>query len=86
MNGMNGMNGSFCIRRENDMKRFTVITKQTPRSVEYRIYDSEQNLTLEGDFGTLRWAERYAEMLEEKNGENRTKSGNTQKAVDWNER
>ena len=48
------------------MKRFVVITKQTPRGVEYRIYDSEQNLTLEGDFGTLRWAERYAEMLEEK--------------------
>jgi hypothetical protein len=48
------------------MKRYTVITKQTPHGVEYRIYDSEQNLTLEGDFGTLRWAERYAEMLEEK--------------------
>lgn len=54
-------------------KRYTVITKQTPHGVEYRIYDSEQNLTLEGDFGTLRWAERYAEMLEEKAKNNEQK-------------
>ena len=56
------------------MKRYTVITKQTPHDPEYRIYDSEQNLTLEGDFGTLRWAERYAEMLEEKWRKERTPS------------
>lgn len=54
-------------------KRFVVITKQTPHGVEYRIYDSEQNLTLEGDFGTMRWAERYAEMLEEKAKNNEQK-------------
>ena len=38
----------------------------TPRGPEYRIYDSLMGASLEGGFDTQKWAERVAEMMEEK--------------------
>ena len=47
-------------------KRYTVISRLTPRGPEYRIYDQLMQCTLEGGFDTQRWAESIAELLEEK--------------------
>ena len=47
-------------------KRYIVISRQTPRGPEYRIYDMVNECTLEGGFDTQRWAESIAEMMEEK--------------------
>ena len=47
-------------------KRYTVISRLTPRGPEYRIYDSLMGASLEGGFDTQKWAERVAEMMEEK--------------------
>lgn len=47
-------------------KRYTVISHLTPRGPEYRIYDSLMGASLEGGFDTQKWAERVAEMMEEK--------------------
>ena len=47
-------------------KRYTVISRLTPRGPEYRIYDSLMGASLEGGFDTQKWAEAMAEMMEEK--------------------
>ena len=47
-------------------KRYIVISRQTPRGPEYRIYDMVMECTLEGGFDTQRWAESIAELLEER--------------------
>lgn len=47
-------------------KRYTVISAQTPRGPEYRIYDRVNECTIEGGFDTQKWAEAVAEMMEEK--------------------
>ena len=47
-------------------KRYIVISRQTPRGPEYRIYDMVNECTLEGGFDTQRWAESIAELMEEK--------------------
>ena len=48
------------------MKRYIVISRMTPRGPEYRIYDQILECTLEGGFDTQRWAESIAELLEDK--------------------
>lgn len=48
------------------MKRYIVISKMTPRGPEYRIYDQLIGCTIEGDWGTQKWAERQAELMEER--------------------
>ena len=50
-------------------KRYTVISAQTPRGPEYRIYDRINQCSIEGGFDTQRWAESVAEMMEEKDRE-----------------
>ena len=47
-------------------KRYIVISRQTPRGPEYRIYDMVMNCTLEGGFETQKWAESIAELMEDK--------------------
>ena len=47
-------------------KRYTVISAQTPRGPEYRIYDRVNDCTIEGGFDTQKWAEAVAEMMESK--------------------
>ena len=47
-------------------KRYTVISQLTKRGPEYRIYDRVNGATIEGGFGTQKWAESVAEMMEEK--------------------
>lgn len=47
-------------------KRYTVISRLTPRGPEYRIYDSLMGASLEGGFDTQKWAESIAELLEDK--------------------
>ena len=47
-------------------KRYTVISAQTPRGPEYRIYDRINECSIEGGFDTQKWAESVAEMMEEK--------------------
>lgn len=46
-------------------KRYTVISAQTPRGPEYRIYDRLNECSIEGGFDTQKWAESVAEMMEE---------------------
>ena len=60
-------------------KRYTVISRLTPRGPEYRIYDQLMQCTLEGGFDTQRWAESIAELLEEKwnNGKDKSNSKET---------
>lgn len=53
-------------------KRYIVISRQTPRGPEYRIYDQVLECTLEGGFDTQRWAESIAELLEEKYGKDKS--------------
>ncbi len=55
-------------------KRYIVISRQTPRGPEYRIYDQILECTLEGGFDTQRWAESIAELLEEKYGKDKSDS------------
>ena len=55
-------------------KRYTVISAQTPRGPEYRIYDRINECSISGGFDTQRWAEAVAEMMEEKH--RRKQSGN----------
>ena len=50
-------------------KRYTVISAQTPRGPEYRIYDRINECSIEGGFDTQKWAESVAEMMEEKDRE-----------------
>ena len=45
-------------------KRYTVISAQTPRGPEYRIYDRLNECSIEGGFDTQKWAEAVAEMME----------------------
>ena len=45
-------------------KRYTVISAQTPRGPEYRIYDRLNECSIEGGFDTQKWAESVAEMME----------------------
>ena len=47
-------------------KRYTVISAQTPRGPEYRIYDRINECSIEGGFDTQKWAESEAEMMEDK--------------------
>ena len=47
-------------------KRYTVISAQTPRGPEYRIYDRLNECSIEGGFDTQKWAESVAEMMESK--------------------
>ena len=47
-------------------KRYTVISAQTPRGPEYRIYDRINECSIEGGFDTQKWAEAVAEMMESK--------------------
>ena len=47
-------------------KRYTVISAQTPRGPEYRIYDRINECSIEGGFDTQKWAEAVAEMMENK--------------------
>ncbi len=58
------------------MKRYHVISKQTPSGPEYRIYDTVNECTLEGGFDTQRWAESFADFMnkqeEEKLGRKET--------------
>ena len=58
-------------------KRYTVISRLTPRGPEYRIYDSLIGASLEGGFDTQRWAERVAEMMEEKYEQDKIRYGNS---------
>ena len=53
-------------RRHKLTKRYTVISAQTPRGPEYRIYDRLNECSIEGGFDTQKWAEAVAEMMEEK--------------------
>lgn len=56
-------------------KRYIVISRQTPRGPEYRIYDMVNECTLEGGFDTQRWAESIAELMEDKwNGKDKSNS------------
>ena len=59
-------------------KRYTIISAQTPRGPEYRIYDRLNECSIEGGFDTQRWAEAVAEMMEEKwkNGKSDNKANN----------
>ena len=59
-------------------KRYTVISAQTPRGPEYRIYDRINECSIEGGFDTQKWAEAVAEMMEEewKNGKSDNKANN----------
>lgn len=57
-------------------KRYTVISRLTPRGPEYRIYDSLMGASLEGGFDTQRWAESVAELLEDKYEQNKIRFGN----------
>ena len=64
---MDGKEPETCGLLGNDqMKRFVVISRMTPRGPEYRIYDQVTGATLEGSFETQRWAETHAEILEDK--------------------
>lgn len=47
-------------------KRYIVISRQTQRGPEYRIYDQVLGCTLEGGFDTQKWAESIAELMEDK--------------------
>ena len=47
-------------------KRYTVISAQTPRGPEYRIYDRINECSISDGFYTQKWAEAVAEMMEEK--------------------
>ena len=47
-------------------KRYTVISVQTKDGPTYRIYDRINECSIEGGFGTQKWAESVAEMMEEK--------------------
>lgn len=58
-------------------KRYIVISHQTPRGPEYRIYDMVNECTLEGGFDTQRWAESIAELLEEKYEQDKIRYGNS---------
>ena len=58
-------------------KRYIVISRQTPRGPEYRIYDMVNECTLEGGFDTQRWAESIAELLEEKYEQDKIRYGNS---------
>ena len=51
---------------EQQNKRYIVISTQTPRGPEYRIYDRINECSIEGGFDTQKWAEAVAEMMEEK--------------------
>ena len=51
-------------RRHKLTKRYTVISAQTPRGPEYRIYDRLNECSIEGGFDTQKWAESVAEMME----------------------
>ena len=57
-------------------KRYIVISRQTPRGPEYRIYDMVNECTLEGGFETQKWAESIAELMEDKwkNDKRRTRT------------
>jgi hypothetical protein len=55
-------------------KRYTVISRLTPRGPEYRIYDSLMGASLEGGFDTQKWAESIAELLEEKYEQDKSNS------------
>ena len=55
-------------------KRYTVISRLTPRGPEYRIYDQLMQCTLEGGFDTQRWAESIAELLEDKYEQDKSNS------------
>ena len=55
-------------------KRYIVISRQTPRGPEYRIYDMVNECTLEGGFDTQRWAESIAELMEEKYEQDKSNS------------
>ena len=53
-------------RRHKLTKRYTVISVQTKDGPTYRIYDRINECSIEGGFGTQKWAESVAEMMEEK--------------------
>ena len=55
-------------------KRYTVISRLTPRGPEYRIYDSLMGASLEGGFDTQRCAESIAELLEDKYEQDKSNS------------
>ena len=57
-------------------KRYTVISAQTPRGPEYRIYDRINECSIEGGFDTQKWAEAVAEMMEEKYEQDKIRFGN----------
>ena len=52
--------------KEQQNKRYIVISAQTPRGPECRIYDRLNECSIEGGFDTQKWAEAVAEMMEEK--------------------
>ncbi len=60
-------------------KRYTVISAQTPRGPEYRIYDRINECSIEGGFDTQKWAEAVAEMMEEKH--RRKQNGNHEREI-----
>ena len=55
-------------------KRYTVISRLTPRGPEYRIYDSLMGASLEGGFDTQKWAESIAKLLEDKYEQDKSNS------------
>ena len=55
-------------------KRYTVISVPTPRGPEYRIYDRINDCTVEGSWDCEKWAQRQAEVMEEKWRKERTPS------------
>lgn len=58
------------------MKRYTVITRPTSHGPEYLIYDQVNNVTIEGDWQCEKWAQRQAEVMEEKNEQDKIRFGN----------
>lgn len=47
-------------------KRYTVISQLTKRGPEYRIFDQLNNVTIEGDWKCEKWAQRQADLMEDK--------------------
>ena len=67
--------------RNDQMKRFVVISQMTSRGPEYRIYDRINEATVEGGFDTQRWAESIADILEEKYGKDKSDNQASGRAV-----
>ena len=65
--------------KEQQNKRYIVISAPSPSGPEYRIYDRLNECSIEGGFDTQKWAEAVAEMMEEKY--RRKQSGNHEREI-----